>query len=88
MISIEDNVRAFVGAWKLMTGRFSGSDFQCVDGVASAFANIELPFMNISFQDRPVAEELELRDMLRRMKRRARACPHSSMIGPCTEWLP
>ena len=88
MISSHDNVKTVIDAWKLMSGRFAGSDFQRADGVASTFANIPLSFFNISFQECPAATADELRSMLATMQRRAKACPHPSLIGLCEDWLP
>lgn len=88
MISSDDNVKTVIDAWKLMSGRFAGSDFQRVEGVASTFANIPLSFFNISFQERPAASAAELRGMLATMQRRAKACPHPSIIGLCEDWVP
>jgi GNAT superfamily N-acetyltransferase len=88
MISSHDNVKALIDAWELMSGRFAGSHFQRAGGVVSAFANIPLSFFNASLQERPAATADELRSMLATMQRRAKACPHPSLIGLCEDWLP
>jgi ribosomal protein S18 acetylase RimI-like enzyme len=88
MIPDDENVAVLIDAWKLMTGRFAGSDFERAGGVASAFANLPLPFFNISFQDQPAMSEAELRGMLSVMQRRAQGCAHPSMIALCQEWVP
>lgn len=88
MISNDENVAMVIEAWKLMTSRFEGSDFQHGSGVASTFANLPLPFLNISFQETPAAGEADLRSTLSQMRQRATACPHHSLIGLCDEWVP
>src|SRR5271170_7805731 len=88
MIPDVENVAILIDAWKLMTGRFAGSDFERAGGVASAFANLSLPFFNIAFQEQPAMNEAELHSMLSVMQRRARRCAHPSMIALCEEWVP
>jgi ribosomal protein S18 acetylase RimI-like enzyme len=88
MLATEENVQTLIDAWKLMTGRFAGSGFEGAEGVASTFANIALPFMNISFQDRPTTNGQELRSLLQTMRQRAKTCPHPSMIALSEEWTP
>jgi ribosomal protein S18 acetylase RimI-like enzyme len=88
VISSHDNVKSLIDAWKLMSGRFVGSNFQRVDGVASTFANIPLSFFNISFQERPAVSAADLQAMLATMRRRTKACPHPSIIGLCEDWVP
>jgi ribosomal protein S18 acetylase RimI-like enzyme len=88
MIANEENVRMLIDGWKLMTGRFAGSDFQIDRGVSSTFANIPLLFMNFSIQNRPAADKDDLRLMLQRMQQRAKECPHPSVAGLCEEWIP
>ncbi len=87
MIPDDENVTVLIDAWKLMTGRFAGSDFERSGRVVSAFANLPLAFFNISFQEQPATSEAELRGMLSAMQRRAKACAHPSMIALCEEWV-
>jgi GNAT superfamily N-acetyltransferase len=88
MISTEENVKLLIASWKVMTERFAGSKFESSGGVTSAFANLELPFLNVSVQDRPATDETNLRHMLQTMRQRAKTCPHHSMIALCEDWLP
>jgi GNAT superfamily N-acetyltransferase len=88
MISDDENVAVLIDSWKLMTGRFPGSDFERAGAVASTFANLPLPFFNISSQAQPVTSEADLRGMLSVMQRRARQCAHPSMIALCEKWVP
>ena len=88
MISDDENVRALIEAWRLMSGCFAGSDFQSDGNVASTFANIPLPFLNISFQERPATGPADLRGIFSTMRQRAKACPHPSFIGLCDGWVP
>jgi GNAT superfamily N-acetyltransferase len=88
MMPDDENVAVLIDAWKLMTGRFAGSDFERAGGVASAFANLPLSFFNVSVQDQPAMSEAELRRMLAVMQRRARRCAHPSEIALYEKWVP
>src|SRR5262249_26140071 len=81
------NVSTLIDAWKVMTGRYAGSDYRSSGGVSSTWANMPLSFFNASFQERP-ANEAELREMLATMMRRAKESPHPSIIGLCDAWAP
>jgi hypothetical protein len=84
----DETVKTFIDAWKLMTGRFTGSDFQVAGGVTSTFANVPLANLNFSFQARQAVDAADLRRMLQTMHQRAKACAHPSFIVLCQDWLP
>ena len=84
----DETVRTFIDAWKLMTGRFAGSDFQVARGVALTFANVPLANLNFSFQARQAEDAADLRRMLQTMLQRAKACAHPSFIVLCPDWMP
>ena len=88
MIGTDETVETFIDAWKLMTGRFPGSDCQHVRGVTSTFANVPLANLNFSFQARPAVDAADLRRMLETMQQRARASVHPSFIVLCQDWMP
>ena len=88
MIGIDETVKTFIDAWKLMTGRFLGSDCRHARGVTSTFANVPLANLNFSFQARPALDAADLRRMLQTMQQRAGACPHPSFIVLCQDWMP
>lgn len=88
MISDVENVKTLVDAWKLMSGRYPDSHFQSDGSVASAFANVPMSFLNISFQERPAAGEADLRGMFSTMRDRVKSCPQPSLVGLCDGWVP
>jgi GNAT superfamily N-acetyltransferase len=88
MISHDENVRALLEAWKLMTGRLPGATFDQSAGLASAFSNTPLAFLNMSLPDRPTPDDDSLRALLSLAKTRAARCPHDSLLALCEPWVP
>ena len=84
----DETVKSFIDAWKLMTGRFAGSDFEVARGVTSTFANVPLANLNFSFQARQAVDAADLRRMLQTMQQRAQVCAHPSFIVLCPDWMP
>jgi ribosomal protein S18 acetylase RimI-like enzyme len=88
MISPEENVAVLIEAWKLMVGRLPHPDIRHTDGVATMFAHVPLPFLNLSIPDHPLPDANALRETLGVMKQRANSCRHASLLGLCTDWAP
>ena len=84
----EENVGVLIDAWKLMVGRFPTAQIQQADGVATMFAHLPLPFLNISTPDRPLTNKEALRSALKLAGERAAACRHVSLTGLCERWVP
>ncbi len=88
MMSHDENVRALIEAWKLMTGRLPTSSLDHSQGLATMFANTPLSFLNISTPDQPATDETAFRHLLALAKTRAAACPHDSLLALCEPWVP
>ena len=58
MMSNEETVELLIGAWKLLVGRLPGSKIDHAKGVATMFAHVPLPFLNISM---PTLSKADLR---------------------------
>lgn len=84
----DDAVGSFVDAWALMTSRFPGHRIVAERGVATTFANVPLPFLNISTLDRPLMEPAAFRDAICEARARAEDCEHSSMLALSGDWAP
>lgn len=87
MMTTEENVGLLIDAWKVMVNRFPGGHIHHTDGVATMFANLPLPFLNVSVLDRPV-DEKSMHDALALARRRAATCAHHSMLALCEDWVP
>jgi GNAT superfamily N-acetyltransferase len=88
MLSDDENVTVLIDAWKLMTGRFPGSNFERIGAITSTFANLPLSFFNISSQHQPAKTEANLRGVLSAMHQRSRQSAHPSMVALCENWIP
>ena len=88
MMSHDENVRALIEAWKLMTGRLPTATLDHSQGLASMFANTPLSFLNISTPDRPATGETDFGHLIALAKSRAAACPHDSLLALCEPWVP
>ena len=86
--AIEESVRVFVDAWKLMVARFPAGAITHAAGVSTALGNVALPFFNVSMHDGPLADTAALRRALALGVARASVCPHPWMIGLCEDWSP
>jgi GNAT superfamily N-acetyltransferase len=88
IMSTEETVRVLLEAWKLMAGRFPDANIEHAENVATMFANLPLPFLNISMPDRPLPDERTLRAALTVIKDRAKSCKHESLVALCEPWAP
>jgi len=88
IMSPEETVRVLMEAWKLMVGRFPGAKIEHAENVATMFAQLPLPFLNISMLDRPLAAAPDLRAALTVIKDRAKYCKHDSLVALCEPWVP
>ncbi len=88
MLSAEENVGVLIEAWKQLVGPFPTARIEHAGGVATMFAHIPLPFMNLSVLDGPVADPGELRNRLAVVKERAMACEFGSLLALCDKWAP
>ncbi len=85
--SDEDNVAAFIDAWKPMVGRLPGHRIEQAGGVASMFGNVPMPFLNFSMLDRRFADLDDLNSALGIARAAAAGCAHGSMLAFCSGWL-
>lgn len=83
-----DNVRLFVEAWKLMTGRLPSPHFSEADGVAACFSDVPNLFFNLWIQSQPAADEVSFNAMLETA--RARSAASTQTVGGivCEDWAP
>jgi len=88
IMSTEETVRVLIEAWKLMVGRFPGARIEHAQSVATTFANLPLPFLNLSMPDRPLRDVQALRAALTVIKHRAKSCEHASLVALCEPWAP
>jgi GNAT superfamily N-acetyltransferase len=88
MMSNEETVEVLIGAWKLMVGRLPGAAIEHAHGVATMFAHVPLPFLNLSMPDRPLPDAEALRGTLAVVKARTKACEHGSLLALCEAWVP
>ena len=87
-MSNEETVDLLIKAWKLMVGRLPGSKIDHADGVATMFAHVPLPFLNVSVPDCPLANAEELRGALTLVRERAKTCKHGSLLALGESWVP
>ena len=83
-----ETVEVLIEAWKLLVGRFPGATIEHAQSVATTFAHLPLPFLNISTPDSPLPDEQSLRAALTSMKDRAKSCKHDSLVALCEPWAP
>lgn len=83
-----ENIGLLIDAWKLLVARFPGARIEQADGVATMFANIPLPFLNVSVLDRPAVTAKSMAAALDIAKQRAATCVHPSMIALSEDWVP
>jgi GNAT superfamily N-acetyltransferase len=88
MMSNEENVDLLIEAWKLMVGRLPGAAIEHASGVATMFAHVPLPFLNLSMPDCPLADAEALRGALIVVRERAKTCEHGSLLALCEAWAP
>jgi len=88
MMSNEENVDVLIEAWKLMVGRLPGAAIEHSKGVATMFAHVPLPFLNLSMPDCPLANAEALRGALGVVRERAKSCAHGSLLALCEPWVP
>ena len=87
-MSNEENVDVLIEAWKLMVGRLPGAVIEQANGVATMFAHVPLPFLNLSMPDYPLANAEALRGALAVVRERAKSCKHGSLLALCEPWVP
>ncbi len=87
-MSPAETAEVLIEAWKLLVGRFPGGKIEHAQSVATMFAHLPLPFLNISMPDRPLYEEQALRAALAVIKNRAKSCAHTSLASLCEPWAP
>lgn len=85
---MDDTVRLFADAWKLMVGRLPSGRIEERDGVVSCFGNVPLIFLNISVVDRQANTPAELRALLNTAAAHAAASEHPCGILLREDWLP
>lgn len=88
MMSNEETVEVLIEAWKLMVGRLPGAAIEHAKGVATMFAHVPLPFLNLSMPDCPLDHAEELRGALTVVTERAKTCEHASLLALCEAWAP
>lgn len=88
MFSDADNVATLIEAWALMVGRLPGHSIVREDGVASTFAHVPLPFLNLSILERPATDEASFRAAFEVMRARTEACGQPAMGVVCEPWAP
>lgn len=88
MMSNEENVEVLIEAWKLMVGRLPGAAIEHAKGIATMFAHVPLPFLNLSMPDCPITDVKALRGALAVVRERAKACEHGSLLALCKPWAP
>lgn len=88
MTNTQENVTVLIDAWKLLAGRMRGHAITHANGVASMFANITLPFLNMSVVDHPTPDPAQLRTALATARDRSAACPFPSLLCVSEEWTP
>jgi GNAT superfamily N-acetyltransferase len=87
-MSNEETVEVLIEAWKLMVGRLPGAAITHAQGVATMFAHMPLPFLNLSMPDCPLATAEDLRGALSVVKERSKTCEHGSLLALCEAWAP
>jgi len=88
MVSVEENIEVLIEAWKLMVGRMPGATLEHADGLATMFAHIPLPFLNISAPDGPLMDAEQFRATLAVARRKAAECAHGSLLALSPAWVP
>ena len=88
MMSNVETVEVLIEAWKLMVGRLPGAAIEHAKGVATMFAHVPLPFLNLSMPDCPLATADALRGALCVVRERAKSCVHGSLLALCEPWVP
>jgi len=88
MMSNEETAALLIEAWKLLVGRLPGSKIDHAKGVATMFAHVPLPFLNISMPDCPLTTAEQLRRALTVVRDRAKTCEHGSLLAMCEPWVP
>jgi len=78
----------FIAAWRLMTERFPGARLDENGGLVTRFANVPLPFLNISFFDQPIADLSRLERLLKQTRENGQICPHSWLHVLCEDLVP
>jgi GNAT superfamily N-acetyltransferase len=87
-MSPEETVEVLIEAWKVLVGRFPGGTIEHAQSVATMFAQLPLPFLNLSTPDRPLASATDFRAALAIIKDRAKSCKHDSLVALCEPWVP
>ncbi len=72
----------------MMVGRLPGAVIEQANGVATMFAHVPLPFLNLSMPDYPLATAGDLRAALAVVRVRAKTCEHGSLLALCEPWAP
>lgn len=83
-----DNVRLFVEAWKLMTGRLPSPHFSEADGLAACFSDVPDLFFNLWIQSQPASDEASFNALLQTASARAAASAHPVGGIVCEDWAP
>ena len=88
MTSHDENAHILIDAWKLMAGRLPAARIEQAKGIASMFAQVPLPFLNLSAQDRPSPDLEDVRGLLGVHQARSASCAHGTMLCLLEPWLP
>jgi GNAT superfamily N-acetyltransferase len=88
IMSPAETVEVLIEAWKLIVARFPGATIEHAQSVATMFAHLPLPFLNISIADRLLPNDQALRTALAVIKDRAKSCAHDSLVALCEPWSP
>jgi GNAT superfamily N-acetyltransferase len=86
MTDTQENVNILIDAWKLLAGRMPGSAITHADGVASMFANITLPFLNMSVVDHATPDDAALAAAFATARERAGTCTFPSLVCVSEDW--
>ncbi len=85
---MDDAVRLFSDAWKVLVGRLPSPHIEDADGVASCIGNVPLIFLNVSIISRPAETSEQLRALLDTAAKRSAACEHPAGLIVREDWLP
>jgi GNAT superfamily N-acetyltransferase len=86
--SNRNNIEALIAAWTAMVGRLPGNTIERSAGVATSFAHVPLPLLNLSILDRAFVDGPDFRGAVGVARERARACRHGSLVAVCPAWAP
>jgi ribosomal protein S18 acetylase RimI-like enzyme len=88
MNPVDESVHLMIDAWKTFVGRMPRGRVTQSDGVVTALANVELPFLNMCLHDSAMEDLDDLHRRLDLCVRRAADCPFPWLLAVCEEWAP